>query len=189
MECRHAASQHLPQRCVPGARRMAGRCQRAPRRTPGRRVVLGARPAAVGCACLEGCNRPQLPTCSRCAFTLCIHAIHFSRPNCWDQWLMYGLNWASGASQTISAWASGLEAELGMPLDQVGAGWPPPSVWRGGWGCRPVPAPPLACAQPCLPQLDSASSLAWAGRLPANAAPSPHSRLALQTQHAHNKGV
>ena len=76
---------------------------------------------------------------------------------------MYGLNWVSAASETTQAWVSGLEAELGMPLDQVRGpgGWALDQV--RGWEARCSLCAPLAplpgacpswhCRCCCMPKI------------------------------------
>lgn len=43
------------------------------------------------------------------------------RVSCWDLWIKYGLNWMSSTTEIISGWIEDIEAQTGMPIDQVGA--------------------------------------------------------------------
>ncbi|KAI7835463.1 hypothetical protein COHA_010638 [Chlorella ohadii] len=39
--------------------------------------------------------------------------------SCWDLWIKYGLNWMSSTTEIISGWIEDIEAQTGMPIDQL----------------------------------------------------------------------
>jgi hypothetical protein len=39
--------------------------------------------------------------------------------SCWDLWIKNGLNWMSSTTEIVNQWIADIEAQAGMPIEQV----------------------------------------------------------------------
>ena len=72
------------------------------------RMLCCSRVAAPGPPC-HGCRSQP----SRSSLPL--------RAACWDRWIKYGLNWMTNATVVFQGYAQEVEAEVGMPIEEVRA--------------------------------------------------------------------